>query len=298
LVPHRSDAWTLALDEMRGFLGRAQASGARESGSAPASGLFDEGDETESFRELAGSFITRVRQLGLRTGQVHLALAADAHDSAFAPEPFTNTDQHALAASVRELTGNLFAILRKRDAGSSADDPAAPLLGREPEIESLAARIADREVTTAKIRTHGDYHLGQVLDTGNDFVIIDFEGEPQRSLAERKQKRSPLRDVAGMLRSFHYAAHSALNELGAERAQLGPLAERWSQLMGRTFFRSWIETCAGAPFLPASIDDVRILLDAFLLEKAIYEVLYELNNRPTWVAIPVRGIQQILDAAR
>lgn len=139
------------------------------------------------------------------------------------------------------------------------------------------------QVNAMRIRIHGDYHLGQVLDTGDDFFIIDFEGEPARPLNERRIKHSPLRDVAGMLRSFDYAAHTAVQ------------AEAWTEGVSREYLNAYLTMAEGASFLPGNEEELRMLLDACLLEKAVYEVCYELNNRPDWVGIPLRGITRILD---
>ncbi len=151
---------------------------------------------------------------------------------------------------------------------------------------------------------HGDYHLGQVLWTGNDFVIIDFEGEPGRPLGERRIKRSPLHDVAGMMRSFHYAAYAALLGAGGLRPddeeRLGGSAESWLRYwygwVAAVFLRAYLQAADGAAFLPASRDDLDTLLDAFLLEKAVYELRYEVANRPDWVPIPLQGVRQLLES--
>jgi maltose alpha-D-glucosyltransferase/alpha-amylase len=135
--------------------------------------------------------------------------------------------------------------------------------------------------------------LGQVLETGDDFVILDFEGEPLRPLPCRRQKRSPLRDVAGMLRSFHYAAHATL-VADPDRVTLGPRAEQWSEQASRAFLDGWLDAARGAVFLPVAEVEITRLLNAFLLEKAIYEVNYELNNRPDWIAIPALGLRRLL----
>ncbi len=290
LIANEGDAWTQTLAAVGQYLALARDLGELSPGlESPA--LFGEGEDSERLRELAGPFVTRVRQLGVRTAETHLALAAETEDPAFAPEPITAEDQRELSAAVRASAERMFELLRQRGAG---DPLLAELLAAEPRLLEMGERIAAHEVQAMKTRTHGDYHLGQVLSTGDDFVLIDFEGEPQRSLAERKKKRSPLRDVAGMLRSFHYAAHSGLNEFPAHRAELTPWAEAWYSLMSRTFLRAWLEVSAGASYLPAKIEEVALLLDAFLIEKAIYEVGYELNNRPDWLGIPVRGILQIV----
>jgi maltose alpha-D-glucosyltransferase/alpha-amylase len=150
---------------------------------------------------------------------------------------------------------------------------------------------------------HGDYHLGQVLYTGRDFVIIDFEGEPSRSIGARRIKRTPLRDVAGMLRSFDYAAHTSL--LGRHRggpvrpedvATLAPWARYWTQWVSAAFLRAYLATLGPGALLPRDPRDLRVLLDAHLLEKALYELGYELNNRPDWVGIPLSGILELMEA--
>jgi maltose alpha-D-glucosyltransferase/alpha-amylase len=152
-----------------------------------------------------------------------------------------------------------------------------------------------------RIRLHGDLHLGQVLFTGRDFVLIDFEGEPARSLAERRRRRSALYDVAGMLRSFHYAAELALTEategspLRAEDvARLGPWARRWVEVVSRAFLRGYFDQTGNADWLPNGEDARRQLLEVHQLEKALYELGYELNNRPELVGVPLRAILDLL----
>jgi maltose alpha-D-glucosyltransferase/alpha-amylase len=176
-------------------------------------------------------------------------------------------------------------------------DEAKEVLGAEQEILAREKRLLDRRTNASKIRIHGDYHLGQLLYTGKDFVILDFEGEPARPLSERKLKRSALRDVAGMMRSFQYAAYSALWQ-PAMRKEDVPFLERWADLwyrhMGSVFLESYLQTTGKAIFIPDNSEDLQIMLEAYLLDKAVYEIGYELNNRPAWVVIPVRGIKHIL----
>ncbi|HBY81048.1 MAG TPA: alpha-amylase, partial [Cyanobacteria bacterium UBA11148] len=152
-------------------------------------------------------------------------------------------------------------------------------------------------------RIHGDYHLGQVLYTGKDLIIIDFEGEPARPLSERRMKRSPLRDVAGMLQSFHYAITMGLrNEV--ENGMIRPdnllVMEQWAQFwyawVSDTFLKTYLSTAAGWSFIPQTEQELRVLLDAYLFEKSIYELGYELNNRPDWVEIPLQRILQLLES--
>ena len=172
------------------------------------------------------------------------------------------------------------------------------MLAAESRILAQEQRILQHHADAAKIRIHGDYHLGQVLYTGKDFIILDFEGEPARPLSERKLKRSALRDVAGMMRSFQYAAYSALWQ-SATRDEDRVFLERWADLwyrqMSATFLESYLRTTAGAGFLPPRESDLQVLLAAYLLDKAIYEIGYELNHRPDWVVIPIRGIKHILE---
>jgi maltose alpha-D-glucosyltransferase/alpha-amylase len=172
------------------------------------------------------------------------------------------------------------------------------ILSMEQDIMKRMQRIVSQKFFAMKIRIHGDYHLGQVLYTGKDFVIMDFEGEPARPLGERRLKRSPLRDVAGMIRSFHYAAYGALFLRSSFRpediALLEPWIVPWYYYISGIFLHAYLNTVGNAPFLPKERDELKILLDTFLLEKAVYELGYEINNRPDWIIIPIRGIQNVM----
>jgi maltose alpha-D-glucosyltransferase / alpha-amylase len=154
-----------------------------------------------------------------------------------------------------------------------------------------------------KIRCHGDYHLGQVLWTGKDFVIIDFEGEPARPLSARRLKRPALVDVAGMIRSFHYASRVAGGRLArdltlsGERAEIDPLLTLWYRAISGAFLRSYLDVAADAPFLPQNRSELTALLDFLLLEKAIYELGYEADNRPDWIDVPAQGLVDMLEVA-
>jgi maltose alpha-D-glucosyltransferase/alpha-amylase len=242
-----------------------------------------------------------VRQLGQRTAEMHLALASDRIDPAFRPEPFSALYQRSVYQSMRNGLRRTFQLLAKQMkhlTGEALED-AHVMLGREREILDRMARVTGRRIAAEKIRVHGDYHLGQVLDTGRDFVIIDFEGEPARPISERRLKRSALRDVAGMLRSFHYAAYTALAQQISVRnvdvPTAAPWADLWYHAISRTFLQSYLATAGHAAFLPKDPADFALLLDAYLLDKAVYEVGYELNNRPDWIRVPLRGIRQILE---
>ncbi|MDX5347083.1 MAG: alpha-amylase, partial [Hymenobacteraceae bacterium] len=177
---------------------------------------------------------------------------------------------------------------------------AEEVLSLRNEIMDSFKQIFAHKINTLKIRTHGDYHLGQVLFTGKDFVILDFEGEPARSYSERRLKRSPLRDVAGMIRSFHYAAYNVLQQDDhkqqepEQQEKLQEWAEKWYQYISGFYIKSYLDVVGNAPILPDNKRDFDVLMHTFLLEKAVYEMGYELNNRPNWVQIPIRGILSIM----
>ena len=246
-----------------------------------------------------GGYLESARLLGRRTAELHAALASDHEDSRFAPEPFTSFYQRSLYQSMRTLTQGVFRVLRSK----ARDIPQAiQVMDLQGAIEERFRSILAPKIEASRIRCHGDYHLGQVLYTGKDFVIIDFEGEPARPLSERRIKRSPLTDVAGMIRSFHYAAYTALiGQTGGaipvdNPAILEPWALFWYSWVSAEFLRSYLEMAETDAFLPPSREHLRTLLDAFLLEKALYELAYEVNNRPQWVRIPIEGVIQLLEA--
>ena len=235
---------------------------------------------------------------------MHLALASTTDQPDFVPEDFSLHYQRSLYSSfqslVRATLQNQVRNLKKLN--EKARKEAEDILAMKEDILTVFRRIYRRKFDVVKIRIHGDYHLGQVLYTGKDFVILDFEGEPARSYSERRLKRSPLRDVSGMIRSFHYAAYGGLllnDQVRKEDLQkLLPFAEVWYHYMSGFFTRAYLETVAGSPFLPDDPEDLAVMLQTYLLEKAIYELNYDLNNRPDWVMIPMRGIKAIMEAAK
>ncbi|RMF84353.1 MAG: alpha-amylase, partial [Nitrospinota bacterium] len=238
--------------------------------------------------------------LGRRTAELHLALASSGDDPGFAPEPFTMLYQRSVFQSMQSQARKTLQLLRQNLSSlpESLREEAQAVLQQEKEILEHFSAIRKQKISSLKIRIHGDYHLGQVLYTGNDFIIIDFEGEPARALSERRLKRSPFRDVAGMIRSFHYAAHTALLHHASLRPEdlpeLEPWAELWYWYISGAFLRAYLDTASNAPFIPQEPHELAILLKAFLLDKAVYEIGYELNNRPTWVGIPLQGIKALL----
>ncbi len=290
-VPNEGDAWTYTLDALGRFFERVLSQQIDSNAMTPA--LIDE--------VVGGVYPERARQLGALTARMHLALSADNEDPNFAPEEFTTHYQRSLYQSMRASTRRMRQILERKlnSVPESCRDEVATLLRCEQEILARQAGMLNQKITATRIRHHGDYHLGQVLNTGRDFVIIDFEGEPARPISERRIKRSPLRDVAGMLRSFHYAAHTALARQaglpGEEMRRLGAWADIWVDLVSQNFLHAYLETANGASFIPAGPEALNMMLEVYLLEKAVYEVCYEINNRPDWLFIPVRGITRILE---
>jgi trehalose synthase-fused probable maltokinase len=257
-----------------------------------------------SAANLLGNYAREAALLGRRTAEMHVALASDRADPSFAPEAFSSAQQRALSDSMIGLALETFAMLRQRtpDLPEHARAAATTALASEKTLTDRFHSLADRKLTGLRTRIHGDLHLGQVLFT-DDFIFIDFEGEPARTLAERREKHSPLRDVAGMVRSFHYAAYAALfrrsssaDTKSGELQALVPFANAWYRSASSKYLRAYFETAAaaGAGFLPANPDEREFVLNFWLLGKAVYELKYELNHRLDWVAIPLEGIDMLI----
>jgi len=307
-VPNQGDAWQFTLDEVEHFFERVLTLGKETDLGELASrkSLVDlSAEEPPALaRDTVGAYLNHASLLGRRTAELHLSLASDLEDPNFAPEPFTSLYQRSLYQSMRNLTRQTFQLFRDRVhlIPESVQEMARRVLRAENQILDQFQVVRGRKFTVMRIRSHGDYHLGQVLYTGKDFVIIDFEGEPARPMNERRLKRAPLRDLAGMLRSYHYAACTPLSGEDPERRvrpedvpRLMPWAEFWYRCVGASFLKTYFETASKATLLPKSQEETALLLQANLLEKAIYELGYELNNRPSWVGIPIRGIAALLE---
>ena len=227
--------------------------------------------------------IDRLRRLGTVTARMHTTLGSDASDSDFVPEDPGDEQLSLLVATIDEQIEQIFMRLPE------GDERVAPIAGRGEEIRDRLQMLSHVGVGGKLIRHHGDYHLGQtLLSREGDWVILDFEGEPARPLIERRRKRSPLRDVAGMLRSFAYAASASELQRGT------PAPEGWEARAREAFLGAYYDAVEPA-LLPASEAGTEKLLQIFELEKAVYELRYELNNRPDWVGIPVRGIHRLLE---
>ena len=250
----------------------------------------------ESARDHVGAYLEAAAVLGRRTAELHLALASAPDDPAFSPEPFDAREIEAMTTGMREEAAKAFDLLKSNLSVLPDEilEMAGIALGkRRPIVERLSLNPQDRYFGKC-IRTHGDYHLRQVLRTRNDFAIIDFEGEPTRPLDQRRAKHTPLKDVAGMLRSFRYAANATLMTYTTRHPEdfesLAPWASLWERTVSAEFLATYREVTKASNILPAAEEDFRKLLDACLLEKATYELIYELKNRPTWVRIPLAGI--------
>ncbi|MFL6258548.1 MAG: maltose alpha-D-glucosyltransferase [Thermoanaerobaculia bacterium] len=304
-VPNEGDAWSYTLDALGRYFDRVLTSWQSAVAPLPSGALIDlaEREMSADDFERIGTYVPQARLLAERTAELHVALASGTGKD-FEPEPFSELYQRSLYDSMRSLTKKNLRLLRQKLAGlpEAVRGEADWVLGAEERILERFRRLTGRKLAAERVRTHGDYHLGQVLFTGRDFVILDFEGEPSRSLSERRLKRSPFRDVAGMLRSFQYAAYVKLFEeaaVGVASADAVPTLEGWALYWERwvsaAFLQTYLRRAQGASFLPASREEREVLLDSYLLEKAIYEMGYELNNRPDWLRIPLRGIRQILE---
>jgi len=231
-------------------------------------------------RDRPERFVERARTLGEVTGAMHTALSSDPHDPAFAPEETSVEALGLLTATVDEEFESVFLHLPPNDA-------LGPLIGRGQEVRERLGMLTHAGSAGRIIRHHGDLHLGQAMLSGDRWVVLDFEGEPARTLVERRRKRSPLRDVAGMLRSFSYAASASRILHGV------PAPEGWEARVREAYLDGYFEAVEPS-LLPPGRQATERLLAVFELEKAVYELRYELDNRPQWVDIPVAGIVRLL----
>ncbi len=301
LVENEGDGWAWTLDELSRFYESVSTSSAPDE-LEPMPTFSAPGGAAPQVAEHASLYLNAAALLGRRTAEMHLALATSTGDAAFTAEPFTPADLSADAQRIDAQINVTLDALKARMSSFkdlTADD-AATILSRRIELFARAHAITAGLASGQRIRIHGDYHLGQILRAKNDFVLLDFEGEPARTLEQRRRKQCPLKDVAGMLRSFSYASWSGLDAYvhrHPERARaLEPWARAWERAVASAFLQAYRAVMAARPELlpePAQADE---LLNAYLLEKALYELLYELNNRPAWVRIPLTGILALPDA--
>ena len=282
-VENQGDGWEYTLNYLERYLEQRRAS--TEPPVMPA--------------EMHGAYLALIRILGQRTAELHKALAMSRGDPAFDSEPIEHHDMVSWRKRASDEAKATLSQLEQRldELPDTARTEAEALLSRNAAVTGYIEERTPTRLDGVRIRYHGDYHLGQVLLRQNDFVIIDFEGEPARTLDERRQKHSPLRDVAGMLRSFNYAGYTALSRMIAERpedyATVEPWTREWETETARAFLHAYEDNVRGSG-LYADWEGARCLLDLFILEKAFYELRYELNNRPTWVHIPLHGILELI----
>jgi maltose alpha-D-glucosyltransferase/alpha-amylase len=308
LVPNQGDGWQWFLEEFTGWLARVAGKSAPETSPVPDF----RSSRQETIQDPAGaeSTLEAAALLGRRTAELHLALSKTSDRPAFAPEPMTAEDLLHDAESIEGRIKSTFDLLKLKLAALDdvSSDAVGLLLSRRPELIRKTRSIVALKESGQRIRIHGDYHLGQILRTvenakpgaeSNDFVLIDFEGEPARPIDERRRKQSPLKDVAGMMRSFAYVAYAAVDHFAAasdsgkgraEPNQLTDWAHWWQSTASAQFLRTYSEVAAQNPTLLPEPGAARTLLAAYLLEKALYEVTYELNHRPAWLRIPLNGI--------
>ncbi len=310
--PHQADAWRFTLDELGRFCERVMTEMSQADPAAevlPARHPLDLStyEIPRLARDAIGNYLALAELLGRRTGELHVALATDMSDSAFDTEEFTRHDQRGLYQSMRTVAVRSLQTLRSRLARlpTAFRDEAQLVLQSEDRILAALRRLLDMTITSRRIRCHGDYHLGQVLFTGSDFVIIDFEGEPDRPIAQRRLKRSPLRDVATMLRSLDYASHAdelglipglgERNELPQSTSLVRHWLDYWLAWTSAALVRGYLAVMASSDLLSHDTEELRALLDIFLLERLVYELANDLQNRPEWARIPLHGLRQLLD---
>jgi maltose alpha-D-glucosyltransferase/alpha-amylase len=305
LVDNQSDGWQWFLRQLAGFFSAVVAHPAPPESHAPS--FLNDHEPPGEALEHAGPSLAAAALLGRRTAEMHLALSTATSDPAFAAESFTSEDLARDARRINEQITSTLEVLKVKLStlkDLTADD-AALLLSRRIDLFARANAITALTGAGQRIRIHGDYHLGQTLRTEGrsteqgDFVLLDFEGEPARPLTERRQKQSPLKDIAGMIRSLSYVVHSGLFQFLAANPELAHTldvsnlaawAVLWQNAASSEFLRAYRETIAPNPSLLPPPHQSQVLLGAYLLEKALYELLYELNNRPTWLRIPLVGI--------
>ncbi len=301
LVPSQADGWSHALGELGRFFEVVDGLGEPPPDLVPSGHLLDLANEPIPSRisDVAGAYLESAQVLGRRVAELHLVLAGDSENPAFAVEHFGHEDIVRLVGDARAEARRTAEAIRERQAlAPELTESALMLLDR---ADLALKRMHETEapgLVSARMRVHGDLHLGQVLWAEGDFYILDFEGEPARSIEQRRMKESPLKDVAGMLRSFSYAAYAALfAHTAARRSELERL-EHWSRAWqvwtSALFLKGYLGPVGSTALLPPSPPHRAALLDLFLLDKALYELNYELNNRPDWLRIPLRGILELL----
>jgi maltose alpha-D-glucosyltransferase/alpha-amylase len=304
-APNLGTAWESAVQELGRFYDRVLAH--TPDGPAPAlphpSPLLLLGREPEpTVGQMIGNYRATVAQMGRRVADLHLALASNTSDPDFAPAPYTALDRRSKYQSLRTLSGKVFRLLRERLGAlpPRARREAEVVLSWEAQVLRSFEPLLAAKTSALRIRCHGDLHLGNLLHTGKDFVVIDFAGNLELTLAERRRRRSPVRDLAGMVRSFEFAALKVLldparvRETDCDRAR--PWAFQWSSWLSASFLGSYLTATLGSPFIPTGTDQ-KALFDAFVMERALYQLRATLDELSDAVTIPLLGIARILESA-
>ncbi len=304
-VPNQGDSWHYFLESLNKYFEVVLASGIDigeiPRANAPLLDLLKENISIPEVDYYMGVALEMASLLGRRTAELHRALSQEKEDSRFALEPSSLLWQRSIFQTMQSQTKQVFGVLRKRlkELPEDTAREAAEILDLQQEVVRRQKLFTAKKYSAPKARYHGNYHLGEVLFTGKDFVITDFEGDPAKPLSERRLKRSPLRDVASMVRSFHYVAYVALLREAPlrpeDRPMLEPWAELWSRRMGAGFLRSYLEAASGADFLPSTREELETMLEVFALNRAIIELGHELENHTEWVIIPIKGLKRLLE---
>ncbi|HYM25200.1 MAG TPA: maltose alpha-D-glucosyltransferase [Vicinamibacterales bacterium] len=297
VVKHQGTGWDFTIDELRRYYERVDARVNRTQNPAAPAPVLPAEQLPPFFAALEQWYLATATSLGRRTAELHLTLA-DTPGPAFEPEPIDAAGLDAIARTMRTHANAALDLLERRSGtiAEAARADAAAILDARERIARAFDAVRSLPSGGMRIRVHGDYHLGQVLRAEDDFVLIDFEGEPARTIAERRAKQSPLKDVAGMLRSYSYAAYAALFvftvHAPGDLAALEPWAETWRLWASRAFLAGYRETIGGISLVPESVFEP--LLHAFTMDKALYELAYELDARPDWVRIPLIGLRKLI----
>ncbi len=306
MVTNASSGWHYTLDQLSLFFEHAlvipqQDPRLRDLSAPPL--WTQHGPIPQVVAELLGNYLDNARLLARRTAGLHTALSSRPDIPDFAPEPFTTFYRQSVYHGMLGQLNRSFEMLRSqtRTLPTDAQDDINAVLKREGEIRSRLLSLRDKRMSGARIRTHGDLHLSNALFAGSDWFIANFEGDPTRPLSERRIKRSALRDVATMLRSFHYVSHAALfgDVPGiVPSREAGPQLEKWAEVWYRwvsaTFLKEYLTASAGAAYVPQQMDEFKVLLAAYMIERTLIEIEHELEQRPAWIRIPVHGILEQL----
>ncbi len=305
-LSNQGDGWSYSIEELRRFYERAETHSYMLGSLVEKKGSLQQlvnREIPEEAESMLGIYLSEVTGLGRRTGELHVALASDKKDPAFKPEKMTKEEVAQTIAEIQRNIEQTFSLLQSRRASVNTDlqPKVDELIAYKPQLLTLVEQLKLARTDLIKTRCHGDYHLGQVLNAFGDFIILDFEGEPGRSLAARVQKQSPLKDVAGMLRSFSYASYASLFIFAHNRSDELEKFIPWAQVcetwVSVAFMQGYLASTQGQPFLPPTESEIFEMLLPFLIDKAVYEINYEVNNRPDWLGIPVTSLLEDLKSS-